>query len=212
MARKTRHNNATQDDIRTTPESKKAANFRSGFCRAWTRLFSVPAEPAQNKTTQTPPQAKRRLVKFPCALRRWSRVDPLSGALGIRLAGGHRGVPVNVGHPTKRAPYSADCVINVTRGTPDMIITTACEIVTQVIAPVASRADVRCGSKAEKLRLSKCLLLFPKQRTFIKATAANSTRIDAARNKPPHPELIDKFADWLIALSSGGLFVFNSNF
>jgi len=93
-----------------------------------------------------------------------------------------------------------------------MIITTACEIVTQVIAPVASRADVRCGSKAEKLRLSKCLLLFPQQRTFIKATAANSTRIDAARNKPPHPELIDKFADWLIALSSGGLFVFNSNF
>jgi len=68
------------------------------------------------------------------------------------------------------------------------------------------------GSKAEKLRLSKCLLLFPQQRTFIKATAANSTRIDAARNKPPHPELIDKFADWLIALSSGGLFVFNSNF
>jgi hypothetical protein len=68
------------------------------------------------------------------------------------------------------------------------------------------------GPKAEKLRLSKCLLLFPQQRTFIKATAANSTRIDAARNKPPHPELIDKFADWLIALSSGGLFVFNSNF
>ena len=68
------------------------------------------------------------------------------------------------------------------------------------------------GSKAEKLRLSKCLLLFPQQRTFIKATAANSTRIDAARNKPPHPELIDKFADWLIALSSGGLFVLNSNF
>ena len=67
--------------------------------------------------------------------------------------------------------------------------------------------NVRVGSKAEKLRLSKCLLLFPKQRTFIKATAANSTRIDAARNKPPHPELIDKFADWLIALSSGGLFV-----
>ena len=73
-------------------------------------------------------------------------------------------------------------------------------------------ADVARGSKAEKLRLSKCLLLFPQQRTFIKATAANSTRIDAARNKPPHPELIDKFADWLIALSSGGLFVFNSNF
>jgi hypothetical protein len=72
--------------------------------------------------------------------------------------------------------------------------------------------DVRFGSKAEKLRLSKCLLLFPQQRTFIKTTAANSTRIDAARNKPPHPELIDKFADWLIALSSGGLFVSNSNF
>jgi hypothetical protein len=72
--------------------------------------------------------------------------------------------------------------------------------------------DVSDGSKAEKLRLSKCLLLFPQQRTFIKATAANSTRIDAARNKPPHPELIDKFADWLIALSSGGLFVLNSNF
>ena len=72
--------------------------------------------------------------------------------------------------------------------------------------------DFRYGSKAEKLRPSKCLLLFPQQRTFIKATAANSTRIDAARNKPPHPELIDKFADWLIALSSGGLFVFNSNF
>jgi hypothetical protein len=68
------------------------------------------------------------------------------------------------------------------------------------------------GSKPEKLRLSKCLLLFPQQRTFIKATAANSTRIDAARNKPPHPELIDKSADWLTALSSGGLFVFNSNF
>src|SRR6266851_3332567 len=67
-------------------------------------------------------------------------------------------------------------------------------------------ADVAYGSKAEKLRLSKCLLL------FIKATAANSTRIDAARNKPPHPELIDKFADWLIALSSGGLFGLNSNF
>ena len=54
--------------------------------------------------------------------------------------------------------------------------------------------------------------LFPQQRTFIKATAANSTRIDAARNKPPHPELIDKFADWLIALSSGGLFAWRSNF
>jgi hypothetical protein len=65
------------------------------------------------------------------------------------------------------------------------------------------------GQKAEKLRLSTCLLLFPQQRTFIKATAANSTRIDAARNKPPHPELIDKFADWLIAR---GLFVLNSNF
>jgi hypothetical protein len=64
------------------------------------------------------------------------------------------------------------------------------------------------GSKAEKLRLSKCLLLFPQQRTFIKATAANSTRIDAARNKPPHPKRID----WLIALSSGGLFGLNSNF
>jgi len=72
--------------------------------------------------------------------------------------------------------------------------------------------DDRSGSKAEKLRLSKCLLLFPQQRTFIKATAANSTRIDAARNKPPHPELIDKFADWLIALSSGGFFDLNSNF
>ena len=62
------------------------------------------------------------------------------------------------------------------------------------------------GSKAEKLRLSKCLLLFPQQRTFINATTADSTLIDAAREDP---ELIDKFADWLIALGSGGLFVLN---
>jgi hypothetical protein len=65
------------------------------------------------------------------------------------------------------------------------------------------------GPKAEKLQLSKCLLLFPQQRTFIKATTADSTLIDAARE---NPELIDKFADWLIALSSGGLSVLNSKF
>jgi hypothetical protein len=69
--------------------------------------------------------------------------------------------------------------------------------------------NVAVGSKAEKLQLSKCLLLFPQQRTFIKATTADSTLIDAARE---NPELIDKFADWLIALSSGGLSVLNSKF
>jgi hypothetical protein len=57
--------------------------------------------------------------------------------------------------------------------------------------------------------MSKCFPLFPQQRTFIKATTADSTLIDAARE---NPELIDKFADWLIALSSGGLFALSSNF
>jgi hypothetical protein len=66
--------------------------------------------------------------------------------------------------------------------------------------------QVRSGSKAEKLRLSKSLLLFPQQRTFINATTADFTLIDAAREDP---ELIDKFADWLIALGSSGLFVLN---
>src|SRR5260370_22446495 len=75
-----------------------------------------------------------------------------------------------------------------------------------------SSSCVRSGSKAEKLRLSKCLLLFPQQRTFIKGDGSQSTRIDAVRNRPPHPELIDKFADSLIALSSRGLFGLNSNF
>jgi hypothetical protein len=77
------------------------------------------------------------------------------------------------------------------------------------VESTAVSSIVRNGSKAEKLQLSKCLLPFPQQRTFIKATTADSTLIDAARE---NPELIDKFADSLIALSSGGLSVLNSKF